>query len=312
MALCATIMLCSTVQTTAGSLPKKHDGEMRCVGYIPSWRYDFYKDLDWDALTHINIAFCNPDTLGVMQNPFRNEPQDFRNIVAKAHENGVKVIASLGGGGGGRNYPRLIATEEGRRDFCGKIMEFVREYDLDGVDLDLEEERGHVLWEYYEPWVLELRRHCTAEGIVLTTAVSTWFSDDITDPAMECFDFINIMAYDGPFEGHSTMKLARDMAHHYHTKRGVEPENIVIGVPFYGRLEGGTWSDSKPYRDIVAENHRVWKKDYSGKMGFNGAKTMKKKAHLGRRYGGIMIWELSNDTNDERSLLRVIKQNLNR
>ncbi len=309
-AIAFSIISCGASKRSTQSLPPEHNGEMRVVGYIPSWRYDFHENLDWNALTHINIAFCNPDTLGVMQNPFRDRPEDFHRLVAKAHENGVKVIASLGGGGGGRNYPALIATEEGRRDFCSKIMDYVAEYRLDGVDLDLEEETGHILWQYYEPWVLELRRQCTEKGILLTTAVSTWFSDDITDPVFRCFDFVNIMAYDGPFDGHSTMELAETMANHYHTVRGVPAEDIVIGVPFYGRLEGGTWSDGKAYRDIVAENPRVWKKDYSGKMGFNGTRTMKQKSLLGRRYGGIMIWELSNDTDDERSLLRVIKKNL--
>ncbi len=282
---------------------------LRSVGYIPSWKGEFYDNLDWSALTHINVAFCNPNTDGVMQNPFRNDPEAFVRLVQKAHENDVLVIASLGGGGGGKNYPALLATPESRTRFCENIMEYVRKYDLDGVDLDLEEEEGHVLWTVYEPWVVELEKFCEREGVLLTTAVSTWFSDEITDRTFACFDFINIMAYDGPFDGHSTMGLARTMARSYR-KRGIPRDEIVIGVPFYGRLEGGTWSDNMGYNEILAEFPGVEKGDYVGKWGFNGMRTMKKKVRLGRHYGGIMIWELSHDTEDERSLLKVVKDNL--
>jgi GH18 family chitinase len=285
---------------------------LRTVGYVPTWKGDFYEDLDWSALTHINVAFCNPDETGVMQVPYGGDEAEFRNLIETAHSNNVKVVASLGGGGGGEYYPALIETPEGRTAFCENIMDYVREYKLDGVDLDLEEGEGHVLWNNYEAWVVELKKHCEREGVLLTTAVSTWFSNDITDKTFECFDFVNIMSYDGPFEGHSTMRLTKEMARSYR-KRGVPSEEIVIGVPFYGRLVGGTWSDNLSYREIVEK----WKDtpnihyiDNVDGWGWNGMKTMKKKARLGRRYGGIMIWELSHDTRDDNSLLKVIKDNL--
>ncbi len=308
-ALSIALLSCSTTKRTS-QLPPLHENDMRCVGYIPTWRFSIIETVDWSALTHVNIAFCNPDTTGKMQNPFRQNPDDFHRLVAKAHENGVKVIASLGGGGGGRNYPALIQTEQGRKDLCTNIINYVREYNLDGVDLDLEEGQGHGLWNNYESWVLELRQRCTEAGVLLTTAVSTWFSDDITDATFRCFDFVNIMAYDGGFEAHSTMELAQTMARHYHEVRGVNPADIVIGVPFYGYPYDGGFGDSKSYRDLVAQYPKAWKKDHVEKYGYNGTKTMKKKAQLARHYGGIMIWELSHDTNDERSLLGVIKQNL--
>ena len=304
------LLSCGTAKKNSQSLPPLHKGELRCVGYIPTWRYGIYETLDWNALTHLNIAFCNPDTLGNMLNPFRRNPDDFHRVVDRAHENGVKVLASLGGGGGGKNYPELIQTEQGRKDFCLKIIEYVKEYHLDGLDLDLEERRGHVLWDYYEPWVIELRKLCSEEGILLTTAVSTWYSDCITDATFDCFDFINIMAYNGPFAAHSTMELTQTMARHYHEKRGVNPANIVIGVPFYGFPSDGGFGNAKSYREIVAQYPKAWKKDHVEKLGYNGAQTIKEKSRLARRYGGIMIWELSFDTQDKHSLLGVIKKTL--
>ena len=310
-AISVILLSCGTTKKQyQASLPPIHGGYLRCVGYIPSWRYDFYETLDWNALTHVNIAFCNPDTLGNMQNPFRRDPEDFHRIVAQAHKNGVKVMASLGGGGGGKNYPALLETDQGRKDFCVKIMDYVKEYNLDGVDLDLEEGPGHILWNYYEPWVIELRKHCSAAGVLLTTAVSTWFSNSITDATFDCFDFINIMAYDGPFAAHSTIELALTMARHYHEKRGINPADIVIGVPFYGYPSDGGFGNSKSYRDIMILYPKAWKKDHAEKFGYNGVNTIKEKSLIARHYGGIMIWELSNDVSGDRSLLGTIKKNL--
>ncbi|GHV71295.1 hypothetical protein FACS189420_5870 [Bacteroidia bacterium] len=55
--------------------------QLRSVGYIPTWKYDCYQTVDYSALTHLNIAFCNPDKEGNMQNPFRGNPQVFHDIV---------------------------------------------------------------------------------------------------------------------------------------------------------------------------------------------------------------------------------------
>jgi GH18 family chitinase len=295
---------------TKNTLPPLHTGELRCVGYIPTWRYDFYETLDWNALTHVNIAFCNPDTMGDFQNPFRRDPEDFHRIVSKAHENGVKVLASLGGGSGGRYYTTLIETEQGRKEFNAKLMNFVNEYRLDGIDLDLEQGPGHPFWTHYEPWVIELRKLCSERGVLLTTAVSTWFSDRISDATFACFDFVNIMAYDGPFAAHSTMEMTQRMARHYHERRGIKPADIVIGVPFYGYPSDGGFRDARGYRDIVTQYPDAWKNDHVGNLGYNGANTIRDKSRLARRYGGIMIWELSFDATGNRSLLDVIKKNL--
>ncbi len=305
----AALLLVASV-AGAKKLPPKHDHPLRVVGYIPSWSYGVVDRLDWDALTHINIAFCNPDTLGVMQNPFRSEPEMLSHIISTAHEHDVKVVASLGGGGGGKNYPALIATPESREAFCLKIMEYVDRYGFDGVDLDLEEGPGHVLWNNYEAWVVELGKHCSQNGVLLTTAVSTWFSDDISDATFRCFDFINIMAYDGPFEAHSTVGLADTMARHYHKVRGIEPHNIVVGVPFYGYPSDGGFGDSWGWSDILAADPKAWRGDRSGKFGYNGHRTMRKKCRLAQHYGGIMIWQLDHDVEGEHSLLGVIKKTL--
>ena len=108
------------------------------VGYLPDWSYGYYKDMDFTDLTHINIAFCNPDTSGNLSCYIPDA--EMKKIVDTAHENGVKVLASLGGAGGSGNYPALVRDEKTRNDFCEKIIDFCEKYNLDGIDLDIEGE----------------------------------------------------------------------------------------------------------------------------------------------------------------------------
>ena len=69
----------------------------RVVGYLPDWSYGAYKDLDFSTLTHINIAFCNLNSQGEVYCGIPDN--DLNDLVQKAHDNNVKIIAAFGGGG---------------------------------------------------------------------------------------------------------------------------------------------------------------------------------------------------------------------
>ncbi len=288
--------------------PPVAEKPLRNVGYIPSWSYICYQTLDYTALTHLNIAFCNPDTSGNMRNPFRNGEDIFHDIVKKAHDNGVKVIASLGGGSGGANYPALIATEQSRVKFCQKIMDYMEKFNLDGVDLDLEEGPDHVLWRNYEAWTIELRKQCTEHHKLLTTAVSTWFSNSISDNTFACFDYVTLMAYDGSFNNHSSYEMAEEMLQHYQNVRNIDADKLVLGIPFYGHRDNKY--NPVPYKDIMKSHPQAWNTDYIETISYNGAPTVKKKCELAKQYGGMMIWELSQDVEGEYSLLKAVKDGL--
>ncbi len=285
---------------------------MRKVGYIPDYSYNCIKNntLDWSALTHLNLAFVNPDSEGNMIDHF--PAADLNMIVTKAHEKRVKVLAALGGGGGGNEYAGLIDTEEKMKAFCQKIMDYVTEHNLDGIDLDLELGQGSPLWTNYGAFVAELRSLLSAKNKLLTTAVSTWFSNDISTETLQSFDFVNIMAYDNEangFENHSSYEFAETMAAHY-AGRGVEKGKIVIGIPFYGYPRNGGWGDAKSFADILKQHPNAWQSDYAGTFSYNGHKTIALKCRLATVYGGVMIWQLDHDATGTNSLLGVIKKNL--
>ena len=71
---------------TAGSVPPQR----KVIGYLPDWSYQYYTKFDFSALTHLDIAFCNPDE---KCNISCNIPDDtLQTIVNTAHQYNVKVI----------------------------------------------------------------------------------------------------------------------------------------------------------------------------------------------------------------------------
>src|SRR3954471_23895208 len=68
----------------------------KVVAYVPNWidLTAFAGTIDYASVTHLNVAFENPtnDAGDLSFNP------NDKALVAKAHENHVKVLVSIGGG----------------------------------------------------------------------------------------------------------------------------------------------------------------------------------------------------------------------
>ena len=64
----------------------------RIVGYLPDWNYQPFSELDLDELTHINIAFCNPDENGRL---FCYIPNDILRYIKYKYYLSMMVKASM-------------------------------------------------------------------------------------------------------------------------------------------------------------------------------------------------------------------------
>ncbi len=275
---------------------------MNVIGYIPTWKYECYKTTDMDTLTHINIAFVNPDRNGVFSSPI--DESDFHDLVALAHEHDVKVIASLGGWGGWVSYPENVCDGDRREKLNSSLFQLVEKFGLDGIDLDIEGDVRGDFWAYYDTWVSELRRLCDEKKLLLTTAVGKWYSQHISDYALSQFDLVNMMVYDAGGENHSSYEFALENFDYY-LQRNVAPEKLVLGVPFYGRDINARGMDYDKIIEADPENY--YKDSYEGYC-YNNAEMIARKCRLAEEYGGIMIWELSADAEGEYSLLKVISE----
>ena len=286
----------------------------RIVGYLPDWSYQAYKDIDFSALTNVNIAFCNPDKNGQLSCYIPDK--DFEKIVAAAHDNGAEVFAALGGAGGCETYLQFIDTPEEMAEFDKGIIEYCEKYDLDGIDLDIELGSYHQIWSYYENWCSDLRELCDEHDLKMSTATAHWVAEKVSPETFAKFDFVNVMAYDNDEDesSHSTYEYAVECLSYFHDEKKIPSEKLVLGVPFYGRgyNERGEldWDSYESFADLVGKDDKNYSRDLYNGIAYNGAETMSKKSLLGAEYGGIMIWELTQDAKGERSLLKVINETL--
>lgn len=280
----------------------------RVVGYLPTWINIQYhtQHLDFKKFSHINLAFANPDAEGNLDEQLNDE--DLHAFISKAHSEGVTVLISVAGAYAPPYWHQLV-KEENRSAFISKIMDYLRTYRFDGIDVDLE---GSDITADYGGFVLELSRAVQKEGLLMTAALASWNGSKIPDQALAAFDFINLMAYDaaGPWNPdepgqHSSMQFARQNLDYWTKTRGVPADQCVLGVPFYG-YDFDNKGKSLRYSNIVTLQENAAYLDQIGQIYYNGKPTIAVKTALGLEYGGIMIWEISQDAPAPHSLLDTI------
>ncbi len=102
---------------------------------------------------------------------------------------------------------------------------------------------------------------------------------------------------------HSTMQAAED-AVAYFTALGASPQQLVLGIPAYGRpLDGSAqWVF---YKDIDPESISGENPDLVGDISFNSAATAAQKTQyaLEQNLGGVMVYQLLCDRNDQDALI---------
>lgn len=292
--------------------------QLKVVGYV--YTTANANAVDWSKITHLNLAFENPDAQGNLSFTANNNT-----LIQKAHANNVKVLVSICGGGVSNDatmrarYFNLI-SDANRAGFVEKIVQYLNDHDFDGIDLDLE---GPAINGDYNKFVADLDA-ALPDGMLLTAALSHLNNGDMVSPeSVQTLDFLNIMAYDatGPWNPglpgqHSSYELATGSLAWWVDNKGLEKEKAILGVPFYGYGFGADANEGISYADILsrfgagAEN-----RDASGNtIYYNGIPTIRKKVRyvLDESFGGIMIWQLAQDvtTSNSKSLLRNIHEEM--
>jgi GH18 family chitinase len=275
------------------------------VGYMPSWQGEA-GEIQYAKLTHIHYAFAIPSPSGDGSLLALENPAKLQQIVKLAHVNGAKVGIAVGGWNNLKNsgFEGLSASAAGRENFAYNLLELIRKYDLDGVDIDWEYPVGRVQSQHYNLMMHLLAEKLHAKGKILSAAVADGAENGGAIPAeiFQYVDFLSIMAYDGDDkEGHSPYDLAEN-ALDYWSGRGLSRAKTILGVPFYARP---SW---RTYKALLAKGADP-RADCFKSDSYNGLETMARKTQLALDRGnGIMIWELSGDTQGPDSLLSVISR----
>ncbi|MDB5257891.1 MAG: glycoside hydrolase family 18 [Chitinophagaceae bacterium] len=296
------------------------------VGYFPTYENfpNLINSIDLPKLTHLNIAFANPNGSGALVVDGASNSA-VTTVVNASHAKNVKVLLSIGGAGApGSNYRTALSNSTNMTNFINSCVNYAVTYNLDGIDVDIE---GDVLGSsitasQYQSFVTQLAAALHAKNKIMTAALADWFGNNVTNAAAAQFDFINIMAYDGALPGtgdapgpHASYAFALSSYSYWHNTKGVPGSKLNIGVPFYGygwgSYTGQQGGDS--YASIVAKYPGAENVDQIGSGGnavyYNGIPTIKQKTAYAIQNGsGIMIWELSQDATGSKSLLTAINQ----
>lgn len=305
------------------STPKNADAaSFKVVGYYPSWSPDNLNKVDFNVVTHVNYAFAIPNSDGSLK-PLES-PETAKALISSAHKNGAKALLAVGGWSYHEtplepNFVSATENEEKREKFVTEIIKMCDEFGFDGIDMDWEHPRvdGNSAVQYEETMKM-LAERLHEEGKLLTAAVLSGATPDgniyydaaaHTNAVLNAVDWINVMAYDGgDGERHSGYDFAVACGKYWKDDRGLPAEKVVLGVPFYGRP---SWAS---YEKILEADSSADQKDVAMINGmeahYNGIPTIQKKTKYAKEnLGGIMIWELTQDTADRnKSLLQAIDQ----
>lgn len=302
------------------------------VGYFPSYRDPAtVPDVKFKMCNVINYAFANVNSAGGVT---LASPTVLTAVRTKAKNNGAKVFISLAGST--TDWKNMAATQTGRTNYIKQVMDIVRNYGLDGVDVD---------WEFpstsdgtdvtYTALMKELSDSChLGSKYYLTTALTSGkyvgsYTNAISSTLWtgNYVDFFNIMAYDDfnttvSYKHHSDYTLSQVCLNYWITTRGIPASKVVLGIPAYGRPSGITQTGTiLTYSGILGQGGSaqsdsavVTAGGYSNyKIYYNGQPTAKRKAMLAKNTaGGVMMWEKAQDSHDGTSLLKAVCDTIGR
>ena len=254
------------------------------VAYVAGYRDFDFTTIDVSGITHINYAFANIRNGEVV---FDTTKIDGKRLTSydieklnslKSKNPELKVLVSVGGWSWSKGFSDAALTEQSRLSFAKSCVNFVNEYNLDGIDLDWEYPNQIGAGNIHRPedvqnFTLMLKavreqldefseKEEKGKHYLLTIAsgADKAYVDNVEmNEIHKYLDFLNIMTYDfynglHKVTGHHSNYLPsawpeKDMnsvvnAVDMHVNAGFPVEKINLGIPFYGRIWKGVKTDN--------------------------------------------------------------------
>ncbi len=295
------------------------DTSFKRVGYLPRYRFWLADKIEFDKINYLMLAFGNFNSDGSFS---FNGSANIHTVVNKAKQFDLKIMLSIGGGGFSSQKEDIwvkALSDNNRSNSIELMMNYVAQYELDGIDVDLEGNLITKLGNTYNTFVKELREQLHAKGMAITAALpSTYIRQNITMETLNAFDFINVMIYDatGPWNPskpghHSPYNLAERAMDYYTKTKGLPKEKIILGMPFYGHNFDPDNIGSLTFSEIIKDDPEYAYLNQKDDVYYNGIHMVAHKSQLAlKRAGGIMIWELGQDDFSGLSLLKAVDESL--
>ncbi len=282
---------------------------IRIVGYFPWWESADVDSIDYSKVTDIIYFHIWPNPDGSLDTTDINyDISTLHTIRDRAHAAGVNVLISVGGWGVSDDFPAMAADSSSRANFVANIENFLATHNLDGVDIDWEPVDTETKKDNLALLLSDLSAALSPDGKLVTVAVNSE-RIELRSSAVSSLDWVNVMAYDMNWNNaeHSTFDDSVAALDGYEGI-GIPKEKLFLGIPFYGR--SSEWSSEMKYEEIVSSCSPGPEENYCNGHFFNGIELVQQKSQhvMNNGYGGIMIWNLGQDTYDQTSLLSAINE----
>jgi chitinase len=290
--LCVSSWHAAQVGAAQGEQIAPATADFRVVAYVASWSIPAV--IHPEKLTHINFAFARIDSSGNVAFEHPGVATSLRALLALKKKNPrLKIIVSVGGWMA-EGFSDAASTDASRSTFARSAVELLREYALDGIDLDWEYPGQGVAGIKFRPedkqnftlLLRRLRQQLDAQNdarrrtgndrylLTIASADREYFDHTEMDKLHVYLDWINIMSYDffnsltsttGHHAGLYRSELAAatdrnaDAAVKQHLAAGVPAGKLVLGVAFYGRGFAGV----KPQNNGLNQPYERYEADHS-------------------------------------------------
>ncbi|XP_026332963.1 chitotriosidase-1-like [Hyposmocoma kahamanoa] len=245
--------------------------EPQVLCYLTSWSSKrpsagrfLPENIDPSLCTHVIFAFATLKDHKLAEGDEKDSDMYDKVVALREKNPNLKVLLAIGGWAfGSTPFKELTSNVFRMNQFVYEAIEFLRDYQFNGLDVDWEYPRGADDRAAFVSLLKELRLAFEGEAktsgqprLLLTAAVPASFEAiaagyDVPEIS-KYLDFINVMTYDfhGQWErqvGHNSplfplesatsyqKKLTVDYSAREWVRQGAPKEKLMIGMPTYGR-----------------------------------------------------------------------------
>lgn len=223
-------------------------------------------DLHPHLCTHINVAFARVEQKQIKLDEFQYKI--LSEVVKLKKDNPkLKILLSVGGASNDNGFSDMVVDHASRKVFIKSIKSILRNYTLDGIDLDWEfpavhgvrQKLGKRERQHFSQLLREIRAEYIREKREYFLTVAVAAPESIVDASYDVdqlnlyVDYVNMMTYDfhyfskfTPFTGLNAPLYARPQEQlymatlnmnytvHMYMSKGLDANKIVVGIPTYG------------------------------------------------------------------------------
>ena len=279
---------------------------------VPKFQEYLIAALGTGRITQINYFRLLPSKAGDGSIDFSGfYPQHLEYLQKLRAVYGFRLVVCLAGGSS--RFLPVIKRKELRKKLARNLIAVAETWELDGIDFDWEYPRNKNDMAAYIALIKEVRSSIPAtnknggKNYRVSVAISRKQAA-LSSQLFQAVDAVNFMGYDFA-PRHSTMEDITEMVAYLSARYTIPSQKIFLGLPFYGReIRSSGRRRAKTYRylaqnfDLAPEDNEI--ENYY----FNGQDMIARKFEFAQQQdlGGIMIWEIGQDSNDHRSLLRIL------